>query len=85
MTLADVTDVRGKALTTKVSDRIALYSARYQCCHGPTDIRTRLPPVGQQKRRKSKAALGTGTKIGCQARFRATIYLKEPEVVELQV
>jgi hypothetical protein len=61
-----------------------LESVTLHCCHGPKDLSgaADIKQLGPDERR-SKIAAGESIKVGCTARFKATIYYNEPSMVEI--
>ncbi len=70
----------------KVTNYTILETVTLHCCHGPADHSgaAEIKQLGPEERR-SKIAAGESIKVGCKARFKATIYYKEPSVVEINV
>jgi hypothetical protein len=70
-------------------NRTVAFKATYNCCYGPNDDREKFsitnPAATQAGKRRKKLEMGEGLKVGCQARFRATIYFANKNVVELRV
>ena len=66
-----------------------LHRTIYCCCHGPEDNSKNIPAEGEAQprpegSRRKMTEWGGGTKIGCQASFKAVIYIAEPKTVEIQ-
>jgi hypothetical protein len=70
----------------KINNYTILESVTLHCCHGPQDLSgaAEIRQLGPDERRR-KIAAGESIKVGCTAHFRATIYYKEPSVVEINV
>lgn len=80
------TNVVDKTKRSPKKSELVAYKATFNCSYGPQDDRKKhciAHASSQATKRRSKQAFGEGVKVGCKAHFRATIYYKHLDIVEL--